>query len=286
MKIAVVTKFDHQYQPLNNQVKSLVLQMAEQHELYFSPQTPLALFDALGWDAQKAAQRTMALKLLATKVDAVVSIGGDGTMLGAAREVAPYNVPLIGINQGRVGFITDISLDGQAFSKVQNILQGHRTEEIRSLLHIQGKLALNDIAIQRAGSKMLVLELSINSKFAYRCRADGLLISTPTGSTAYNLSAGGSIVAPQAKVFTLTPIMPQSLANRPLIIDDEAIVEVRIQSNEAVVLADGLDIMRCSPGVSLTVSKNKDGARFWHHLEDFDYLQTLRQKLGWHREED
>ena len=286
MKIAVVTKYDQQHSPVHAQVKKLVLELAEHHELYFAPQTPAALFEALGMDAESAAERTAEVRLLAPKVDVVISIGGDGTMLGAAREVAPFKIPLIGVNQGRLGFITDIALDDRAFYKIESMLKGHRIEEERSLLYVQGQTALNDIAIQRASSKMLELELSIDNRFAYRCRADGLLISTPTGSTAYNLAAGGSIVAPCAKVFTLTPIMPQSLANRPLIIDDASVMEIKVVgSADATVLADGLNIMRLSPGVSLTISKNKQSSRFWHPEQDYNYLETLRSKLGWHRQD-
>lgn len=285
MRIAVVTKYDQQHQPLHAQVKALILQLAKSHDLFFAPQTPVALFEALGWDAEKAASRTSAVRLLATKVDVLVSIGGDGTMLGAAREVVSFGIPLIGVNQGRLGFITDIALDDQAYHKIESMLKGMRIEEERSLLYVQGQTALNDIAIQRAGSKMLELELSIDNRFAYRCRADGLLISTPTGSTAYNLASGGSIVAPCAKVFTLTPILPQSLANRPLIVEDSSILEVKIVANDAVVLADGLDIMRLSPGVSLTIKKNKDSSKFWHPEKDYNYLETLRTKLGWHRQD-
>lgn len=285
MKIAVVTKYDQKYSPVQSQVKNLVRELAKSHDLYFAPQTPTYLFEALGMDAQSAASRTGDVRLLAKKVDVVVSIGGDGTMLGAAREVAPFNILLIGVNQGRLGFITDIALDDRASYKIESMLKGHRIEEERSLLYVQGQTALNDIAIQRAGSKMLELELSIDNRFAYRCRADGLLISTPTGSTAYNLAAGGSIVAPSAKVFTLTPIMPQSLANRPLIVDDKSVMEIKVVANEAVVLADGLNIMRLSPGVSLTISKNKEPSRFWHPEKEYNYLETLRSKLGWHRQD-
>lgn len=285
MKIAVVTKYDQQHNPVHAKIKALVVQLAQHHELFFAPQTPASLFEALGLDTESAAQRTSSVRLLAQKVDVVVSIGGDGTMLGAAREVAPYNVPLIGVNQGRLGFITDVALDDHTFYKIQSMLKGHRIEEERSLLYVQGQTALNDIVIQRAGSKMLELELSIDNRFAYRCRADGLLISTPTGSTAYNLSAGGSIVAPCAKVFTLTPLMPQSLANRPLIIDENSIMEVKIVANDAVVLADGVNIMRLSPGVSLNIAKNKSSSRFWHPEQEYNYLETLRTKLGWHRQD-
>lgn len=282
MKIAVVTKYDQQHQPLHAQVKALVMQLAKNHELFFAPQTPVALFEALGWDAEKAASRTSPVRLLGPKVDVLVSIGGDGTMLGAAREVAPFDIPLIGVNQGHLGFITDISLDDHASQKIESMLKGGRIEEERSLLFVQGQTALNDIAIQRAGSKMLELELSIDNRFAYRCRADGLLISTPTGSTAYNLSSGGSIVAPCAKVFTLTPILPQRLSNRPLIVEDSSVMEIKIVANDAVVVADGLEIMRLSPGVSLTIAKNKHSAKFWHPEKDYNYLETLRTKLGWH----
>lgn len=285
MKIAVVTKYDQQHAPLNAQVKNLVMQLAQKHELFFAPQTQVALFEALGLDAGKAAHQTAPVRLLASKVDVVVCIGGDGTMLGAARDVVSQKVPLIGVNQGRVGFITDISLDDDAYTKIEKMLDGQRIEEERSLLYVQGQTALNDIAIQRAGSKMLELELSIDNRFAYRCRADGLLISTPTGSTAYNLSAGGSIVAPGAKVFTLTPIMPQSLANRPLIVDENSVMEIKVVANDAVVLADGIDIMRLSPGVLLNIAKNKHSSRFWHPEHDYNYLETLRTKLGWHRQD-
>ena len=282
MRLAILTKYDQQQQPLHARVRHLVLQLAAHHELFFGPNTPQAVYDALSWDHQQASLHTAALSTLAPCVDAVVSIGGDGTMLGAAREVVPFHVPLIGVNQGRLGFITDIPLDDHTFERVQAILDGARVEERRSLLHIQGQLALNDIVIQRGSSKMLELEVSIDHRFAYRCRADGLLISTPTGSTAYNLAAGGSIVAPSARVFIVTPVMPQSLSNRPLIIGDNSMIHVKIVAHPAIVLADGLEVLQVQPGIGMEIRQHVDPAIFWHSTQDYDYLETLRAKLGWH----
>lgn len=282
MRLAILTKYDQQQQPLHARVRHLVLQLAAHHELFFGPNTPQAVYDALSWDHQHATLRTAALSTLAPSVDAVISIGGDGTMLGAAREVVPFHVPLIGVNQGRLGFITDIPLDDRTFERIQAILNGARVEERRSLLHIQGQLALNDIVIQRGSSKMLELEVSIDHRFAYRCRADGLLISTPTGSTAYNLAAGGSIVAPSAHVFVVTPVMPQSLSNRPLIVGDNSMIHVKIVAHPAVVLADGLEVLQVQPGIGLDIRQHADTAIFWHSTQDYDYLETLRTKLGWH----
>ena len=282
MRLAILTKYDQQMQPLHAKVRALVLQLAAYHDVFFGPQTPSSMYEALGWNSDDAATRTASLRTLAPTMDAVVSIGGDGTMLGAAREVVPFHVPLIGVNQGRLGFITDIPLDEHTFERIQAILSGARVVEQRSLLRLQGCLALNDIVIQRESSKMLELEVSIDHRFAYRCRADGLLISTPTGSTAYNLSAGGSIVAPSAQVFVVTPVMPQSLSNRPLIVGDSATMQVKILAHPALVLADGLEVLHAQPGVILDIQKNPECAVFWHSATQYDYLETLRTKLGWH----
>ena len=283
MKIAVITKYEQQFLPVPLAVAQLVLRLSQEYDVYLTPQTPASVIASMQWSDEVAVERTMELRLLAEKVDAVVVIGGDGTMLGAAREVvASCNKPLIGVNQGRVGFITDIALDEQAYYNVHSILQGEHIEEKRILLQTQGHVGLNDVNILRAGAKMLELDVSIDNRFAYKVRADGLLISTPTGSTAYNLSSGGSIVSPHAKVFTVTPLMPQSLTNRPLIIDDREELKVHIAVNDAVLYVDGLEMAHLSQGTTLDIGKHTTSARFWHPKHQYNYLETLRTKLGWH----
>ncbi|ODU29656.1 MAG: NAD kinase, partial [Thiobacillus sp. SCN 62-729] len=164
---------------------------------------------------------------LATESDVVVVLGGDGTMLSIARELAPNGAPLIGINQGRLGFLTDITVD-HMFDAVAEILSGQYVAEERILLNGQvrrgGELvfeatAFNDVVVGKGGSGRLIdLEIAINSEFVYSQRADGLVVTSPTGTTAYALSAGGPIVHPTLEAVALVPICPHTLSARPIVV--------------------------------------------------------------------
>ncbi|HEX8884099.1 MAG TPA: NAD(+)/NADH kinase, partial [Noviherbaspirillum sp.] len=163
------------------------------------------------------------------QADAAIVVGGDGTMLGIARQLAPYNVPLIGINQGRLGFMTDIPAEGM-LPILSDMLAGEMESEQRSLLEgavlrdgqiIFRGLAFNDVVVARgAGSGMVELRVTVDGHFMYNQRSDGLIASTPTGSTAYALSAGGPLLHPSLNGIVLVPIAPHALSNRPIVVPD------------------------------------------------------------------
>src|SRR5688572_4368860 len=185
-----------------------------------------------------------------TKADLAIVIGGDGTMLGAARELVRHHVPLVGINQGRLGFMTDIGQsDMQA--AIGSILDGKYSVEERTLLEAeilrQGKSALRTIALNEAvigkGSqgRLIEFELSVDGEFVYRLRADGIIVATPTGSTAYALSAQGPILHPAVPALTLVPLNPHTLSARPVSVSDRSVIEVvMVHSLDARAHFDGL----------------------------------------------
>ena len=166
--------------------------------------------------------------------DLAIVLGGDGTMLSVARLLAPYNTPMVGVNQGRLGFMTDISLH-EMFRSVEAILRGEFIPEDRILLNasvlhqdveVLNTLAFNDVVFSRgATGSMIEFEIFIDKQFVYSQRSDGLIVSTPTGSTAYSLAAGGPILHPTIPAITLVPICPQSLSNRPIAVNDSSVVE-------------------------------------------------------------
>lgn len=227
-----------------------------------------------------------------------VVLGGDGTMLDAAQQLAKFNIPVVGVNQGKLGFITDVPRE-TCIESVINILEGRSWDETRSLLfgfcasntcekirdiETEDLTALNDIVIQRdVDSSVIRFEVYIGNDFAYETRADGLIICTPTGSTAYNMSAGGSIMHPSSKVFGLVPMMPQTLSYRPLIVSDDQVIAVAIRGGTGIVTFDGQPVYKIKNGSQLVIRKASHSVTFVHP-NDYDYLNTLREKLGWHVE--
>ncbi|SDV49465.1 NAD kinase [Chitinasiproducens palmae] len=222
--------------------------------------------------------------------DVAVVLGGDGTLLGIGRQLAPYGTPLIGINHGRLGFITDISLDEMAHV-VPEMLAGHYEREERTLLEgrivrdgrtIYEALAFNDVVVNRSGvSGMADLRLSVDGRFMYRQRSDGLIVATPTGSTAYALAAQGPILQPELAGMVLVPIAPHALSNRPIVVHDTAVVEIRfvggrdvnvnfdMQSFTALEIDDTIVVVRSRHRVPLL------------HPKGWSYFATLRKKLHW-----
>lgn len=223
--------------------------------------------------------------------DVLISVGGDGTMLGVAREVAPYGVPLIGINQGHLGFITDVALNDAA-AALREILLNKRFEvEARDMLQVkvmrEGKelfssTALNDVVVARRSVEgMLELNVNVNEQFMYRQRADSLIIATPTGSTAYSLAANGPILHPQLAGITLVPVAPQSLSNRPIVLPNACSIQLEITSKrEAAIHCDTQVFSYAVQGDQLHVRLAPRQALFWHPLS-YNYFATLRQKLNW-----
>ncbi|HLU20273.1 MAG TPA: NAD kinase [Pusillimonas sp.] len=228
--------------------------------------------------------------------DLAVVMGGDGTMLGAGRLLAPYKVPLIGINHGRLGFITDIPLQ-DATSALARVIEGDFEIEDRILLEgrvVRGDevmfsgLALNDVVINRAGrGGMIELHIELDGSFMYNQRADGLIVSTPTGSTAYALSANGPILHPQLNAIVLVPVAPQTLSNRPIVIPDSGLLSMTITAlgrveSGASVHFDMQSWSDCQPGDRIDVRRANDTLQFVHPA-GYSFFSTLRRKLHWNR---
>ena len=232
------------------------------------------------------------LNLLAIgkQCDLALVVGGDGTMLGIGRQLAPFGVPLIGINQGRLGFITDIPL-GSYRATLAPMLRGHFEEDHRSLIHARvlrdghcvfDALAMNDVVVNRgATSGMVELRVEVDGHFVANQRADGLIIATPTGSTAYSLSAGGPILHPSIPGWVLVPIAPHTLSNRPIVLANatEIAIEV-VAGRDASASFDTQSLASLLHGDRIVVTPSEHHVRFLHP-KGWSYFDTLRQKLHW-----
>jgi len=219
-----------------------------------------------------------------------IVLGGDGTMLGVARQLARYKVPLIGINQGRLGFITDIPMD-RVLPALAEILSGKAKAEERVLLEarvvrggeqIHCSVAVNDVVVARgSGAGMAELKVTVDGAFMYNQRSDGLIISTPTGSTAYALSAGGPLLHPTLAGIVLVPIAPHALSNRPIVVPDssEIVVEI-INGRDISVNFDMQTFTSLQHGDQIVISRSPNTITFLHP-EGWSYYNTLREKLHW-----
>lgn len=224
--------------------------------------------------------------------DACIVIGGDGTLLQASRAMVNYNVPIIGINMGRLGFLVDIS-PHEASKKISEILNGHYHTEERFLFQaeieedgniITQSLAANDVVISNyQQQRMIELQTYVDGRYINDERADGLIVSTPTGSTAYALSSGGPIVHPALNVLTLVPICPHSLNHRPLVISADSTVEIVFDSSSehrAQVTFDGQANQVINPGSLVRLTRYSKTIKLIHP-QDYDYFGILRAKLNW-----
>ena len=227
---------------------------------------------------------------LARETDLLLVFGGDGTMLRAARDIAGSTTPLLGINIGGLGFLTAVS-SNELSRALDRIWKGEFKYESRALIEVSGhcngqpvrETALNDIVISRgAVSRLIGLDVSVDGELVTHYRCDGLIISSPTGSTAYSLSAGGAVVFPTAEVFALTPICPHALSNRSLIFPLASIIRVKASSpSPATILSvDGQVVAELDAGDAVTVRRSRHAFRLVH-LADTSFLQTLRRKLQW-----
>ena len=227
---------------------------------------------------------------LARAVDLLVVFGGDGTMLSAARSVAGLPTPILGVNIGSLGFLTAVP-GARIADELPGILRGNFTIEERSLIEATGQiagdqlfqLALNDFVVSRgATSRLIELEVTVNGETLTNYRCDGLIISSPTGSTAYSLAAGGAIVSPTAPVLTLTPICPHTLSNRSVIIGIDSTVQVKVLSQklEIFLTADGQVQIPLFAGNKVQMRKSAKSVRLVR-LPNSSFFQTLRQKLNW-----
>ena len=232
------------------------------------------------------------LETLGHYCDLVIAVGGDGTFLGAARAIVTYDIPLIGINLGRLGFLVDIS-PSELPGKLHEMLQGHYTEERRSLLRakiirdqqvIHEETAVNEVAIHRwVTPSMIEIVTKIDNVFLNSQRSDGLIISTPTGSTAYSLSAGGPILYPSLGALVLVPLNPHTLSNRPIVINDSAEIEIsfcQTKQINALVTCDHIEIPDVLISDKILIKKDPIPIRILHP-EGQDFFQILRNKLNW-----
>jgi NAD+ kinase len=227
---------------------------------------------------------------LGAACDIAVVVGGDGTMLGIARRLARHDTPLVGINQGRLGFITDIAFD--AFeAALAEILAGNFDEEKRTMLEggverggatIFESIALNDVIVSRgATAGMVDLRIEIDGEFVAQLRADGLIVTSPTGSTAYALSAGGPLLHPGIAAWALVPIAPHDLSNRPIVVPDRSEVQVEIVAGrDASVNFDMQSLTSLAHGDRIRVRRSGGTVRFLHP-RGWSYFATLREKLHW-----
>jgi NAD+ kinase len=223
--------------------------------------------------------------------DLVLTIGGDGTVLGIGRQLARHGTPLVGINQGHLGFMTDVPLNGFE-TLLTPILHGRFEREERSMLSAQvlrgdqpllSTLAMNDVVVSRGASAgMVELAVTVNNSFMYSQRADGLIVATPTGSTAYALSAQGPILHPQLGGFVLVPIAPHSLSNRPIALPDTAVIEIEVVAGrDANVNFDMQSLTELQHGDRIIVRRAEHSAVLIHPV-GYSYFATLREKLHWH----
>lgn len=227
-----------------------------------------------------------------SQIDLVIVIGGDGSLLQSARDIVPFGIPIIGINRGRKGFLADISPQ-HLTEEIIPIIQGQYLEEPRFLLEaklfrdnqiINEGIALNDVVVYSGHvARMIEFEIFINKTFVYKQRSDGLITSTPTGSTAYALSGGGPIVHPHLEAMTLVPMHPHTLSSRPLVINANAQIELHLTLENQLhprCSLDGQEHFDMLPNDVLKITRHPQTLRLLHPKQ-YDYYHTLRSKLGW-----
>jgi NAD+ kinase len=226
----------------------------------------------------------------ASSVDVVAVFGGDGTFLHAARIVVPSGIPILGVNLGSLGFLAEVKLDGMR-PALQNLILGDYELEERMLLQVEVTrggillsryLALNDAVINKGAiSRIIDLEVTVNAQLVIVTRADGLIVSTPTGSTAYSLSAGGPILFPTLGAFIVTPICPHTLTNRPVVVPDRAEVGIcLLRGNDVMLTVDGQVGMTLDPGDRLAVRKAESSVRLVQPAGS-TFFALLREKMKW-----
>lgn len=229
---------------------------------------------------------------LGESCDLVIVVGGDGSLLGAARAMARHRVPVLGINRGNLGFLTDISPD-ELEKRVGEVLAGQYTVESRFLLEAQARRqneaigesdALNDVVLHPGKStRMIEFELYIDGQFVYSQKSDGLIIATPTGSTAYALSAGGPIMHPKLDALVIVPMHPHTLSSRPIVVNGHSELKIVVSPNMQMypqISCDGQNHFTCAPGDTVTIRKKSQKLHLIHPL-DYNYYEVCRNKLGW-----
>lgn len=223
-----------------------------------------------------------------TKYQMGIAVGGDGTMMGAARTIGIMGIPLAGVNKGRVGFLTDIA-DVDLYEKIRALLSGNFTEEKRSVLGakyydaenqlVGSVIAINDLAIKSSTGKFLNFTTFSNNEFVSNQYADGIIISSPTGSTAYALSSGGAIIHPKLAAWQIVPICPQSLSSRAIVVPDDEELRIFHSGDDSVVcIADGFQSE--NPLMQVVVRKSDTPFTILHPT-GYSYYEGLRFKLNW-----
>jgi NAD+ kinase len=230
------------------------------------------------------------LEQVGKAAELAIVIGGDGTMLNIARTFAPFDVALVGINQGRLGFLTDLSMHGM-FDAMAAILDGHFVEESRMLLQamvwsaeqpVLDVVAFNDVSVNKGAEGSLIeLEVRIDGKFVYNLRSDGLIVASPTGSTAYALSSGGPILHPSLHVIGLVPVCPHTLSNRPIVVGSDSEIEIMIlKAADARAHFDSHSHQELKERDRIVVRRCAHSIRLLHPL-GHNYYHMLREKLHW-----
>jgi NAD+ kinase len=229
---------------------------------------------------------------LGRRCDLIIVVGGDGTFLNAARSLAAHDPALLGINLGRLGFLTDIS-PSEMSERLDEILSGRYSEDERFLLHcrifrdgevISENDAFNDVVVHKWDvARMIEVDTYVNGTFVNTLRSDGLIVSTPTGSTAYALSGGGPILQPCLNALILVPICPHTMSNRPIVVDADTVIEIMVKGQEqshAQVSCDGQINLGLVAGDRIQIRKKEHTVRLIHP-DEHDHFQILRAKLNW-----
>jgi NAD+ kinase len=235
---------------------------------------------------------TVDLETIGKECDLAVVIGGDGTLLHAARELVNANVPLVGVNRGRLGFLVDVSPDGK-LHELNEIIYGEYIEEHRLMLHCQlvrneavihQSLAFNDMVMRTKNVLQIIeFEISINDSFVLSQRADGIIVASPSGSTAYSLSSGGPIINPNLNAVVVQPICPHTLSSRPLVVTAESQISVLVTEKKPVsaqMVCDGQVYEDLQNDDIIEVRKHDRSIRILHPA-NYDYHHILREKLNW-----
>ncbi|MDO8723618.1 MAG: NAD(+)/NADH kinase [Syntrophales bacterium] len=231
------------------------------------------------------------IREMAPQVDLLVVLGGDGTILRTARALVGHDIPILGINLGKFGYITEVNLN-EMYSALNVILRGEYQTEKRMMLDVtvnekgeplEGHTVLNDVVINRGTlSRIVELETAVDDRYLTTFKADGIIIATPTGSTAYSLSSGGPIVFPEQNLIIINPICPHTLTNRPIILPESAVVKVILWTNErgATLTLDGQLSFTLKSGDTITIRKSRYATTLISSPHR-NYLEILRTKLGW-----
>ncbi len=232
------------------------------------------------------------LVTIGKQADLAIVVGGDGNMLGAARVLARFNVAVVGVNRGNLGFLTDINPD-EFESQLDSIFEGECQLEQRFILEVEvyrhdqlksTNSAINEVVLHHGKvAHMMEFEVYIDDNFVFSQRSDGLIVATPTGSTAYSLSGGGPILTPNLDALTLVPMFPHTLSSRPIVVDANSVVRMVVSSDNTdnlQVSCDSHIVLTVMPGDEIRIKKNSDKLSLIHP-SDYNYFNVLRTKLGW-----